>query len=251
MSAQAANHKERCHDSEWLPRPMFVGPTEQELVRLAKLGDREAYAELYRRHSKMIYHVVFRMTGNREDTEDVLQDAAIKAFLHMNGFREQSAFSSWLTRIAINGVLMLRRKQNCRRAISTDASTGMGELQLPDTAANAEMRMQETERVNKIHQAIRRLPIILRVPLQLQISEELSVRDLAKRLGITVAATKTRLFRARNIVGRLLAIGTDEQRTTRSRSEEQFNYARSLDRRMRESRQRVRRRLPNRAASTE
>ena len=202
MNVKAEVNTER-HKSDSVSGQMLAARNEQELVRLAKRGVREAYTELYRRHSKMVYQVVFRMTGNREDTEDVLQDAAIKAFLHMSGFREQSAFSSWLTRIAINGVLMLRRKQNCRRAISIDESTTMGEAQLPDATASVEMQLQQAERVDHIHQAIRRLPTLLRVPLQLQLNEELPVRDLAKRLGITVAATKTRLLRARNIVGRV------------------------------------------------
>lgn len=177
---------------------------EQSLLRLAKGGDGFAYAELYRRHARMVYHVVFRMTKNREDTEDVLQDACMKAFMHLSGFEGRSAFSSWLTRIAINGVLMMRRKKMGYFESSIEAVAGSDVVQIGDRASTAEEQLLRSERIYRTHRAIQKLPLSLRVPLQHQLAEDLSVKDLASRLGISVPATKSRLLRARKVIGRTL-----------------------------------------------
>ena len=180
---------------------------EQSLLTQARNGDEAAYAELCRRHAKKVYHVVFRMTKSREDTEDVLQEALMKAFIHLSGFEGRSAFSSWLTRIAINGVLMMRRKRRSHREFSIEGVDGSDEIQIRDWTPNTEEQMLRSERVYRIRRAIQKLPVNLRVPLQHQLAEDLPVKDLANRLGISVPATKSRLLRARNVVSQTL-VGT-------------------------------------------
>ena len=174
---------------------------EQSLLILARGGDGAAYAELYRRNAKKVYHVVFRMTKNREDTEDVLQEALMKAFIHLGGFEGRSAFSSWLTRIAINGVLMMRRKRRSHHESSIEGVGGSDEIQIRDETPDSEQQMLRRERVYRVRRSIQKLPPILRVPLQHQLAEDLPLKDLASRLGISVPATKSRLLRARSLVG--------------------------------------------------
>ena len=182
----------------------YIPPKADEriLLQRAKGGDRDAYAELYRRHAQKAYHVVLRMTGSREDAEDVLQNAAMQAFIHLKSFREQSTFSTWFTRIAINGVLMMRRRERLLRPVPIDSLDGVQEIQLPDPASDTEVQLQKREREQRVQRAIRRLRPNLRVPLQLQLADDLPIKDLASRLGISLSATKSRLLRARVTVGR-------------------------------------------------
>src|SRR5580692_11582609 len=84
---------------------------DMHLVAAAKNGDHQAYTELCRRHSKRTLRAVLRITRNIEDAEDTLQEALLKAYTHIGEFDGRSAFSSWLTRIAINNALMLLRKK--------------------------------------------------------------------------------------------------------------------------------------------
>ena len=152
-------------------------------------------------HAKNVYHVVFRMTKNREDTEDVLQETLMKAFIHLGGFEGRSAFSSWLTRIAINGVLMMRRKRRSHPESSIEGVGGSDEIQIRDETPDTEQQILRKERIYRVRRAIQKLPPILRTPLQHHLAEELPLKDLASRLGISGPATKSRLLRARSLVG--------------------------------------------------
>ena len=175
-------------------------PDEEELVQLAKAGDGLAYTELCRRHARRVFLIVFRITKNREDAEDVLQEALMKALVHLDGFDGRSAFSTWLTRIAINCALMLRRKRRNHFEFSIDHDDqpdSSSAIQIADRTPSAEERVQFTQMDRQVHRAIQRLPSSLRVPLELQIAEDLPIRELAIRLGVSVPAIKSRLLRAR------------------------------------------------------
>src|ERR1700677_5216389 len=86
------------------------------LVAVAKLGDRSAFAELWKSHSRTAYTKVYQITKNQAATEDVIQDAWIKAFIHLNTFDGRANFSTWLTRIALHSALMAQRKRRSRPA---------------------------------------------------------------------------------------------------------------------------------------
>jgi RNA polymerase sigma-70 factor (ECF subfamily) len=176
---------------------------EQVLILLAKDGDRAAYTELYRLHAKTVFRTVLRITGNREDAEDVLQEASMKALIHLKGFDGRSKFSTWLTRIAINSALMMRRKTRNRIEISIDQDYEPGSgatCQVPDQAPDPEYRMHIAEREIHLNRAVNRLSTKLRTPLELQLKLDLSLNELAAELGISVPATKSRLLRARQKV---------------------------------------------------
>ena len=178
-------------------------PDEEELVQLAKAGDGLAYTELCRRHARRVFLIVFRITKNREDAEDVLQEALMKALVHLDGFDGRSAFSTWLTRIAINCALMLRRKRRNHFEFSIDhddQSDSNAAIQIADRTPSAEERLRINQMDRRVHRAIQRLPSSLRVPLELQIAEDLPIRELAIRLGVSVPAAKSRLLRARRRV---------------------------------------------------
>ena len=104
------------------PREM----SDAALVSTAKCGDTDAFVELTRRHSRRLLQTTYRITKNRQDAEDALQDSFLKAFSHLDNFQEKASFSTWLTRIAINSALMIRRKKRGHCEIPIDGSDDSG-----------------------------------------------------------------------------------------------------------------------------
>ena len=177
------------------------------LVAAAKDGDHQAYAELCRRHSKQILRTVLRITRDIADAEDALQEALLKAYIHIGRFEERSAFSSWLTRIAINSALMLLRKKRSQPVYSFETDPDAGDFKLPEpreTSHNPEESCVQNALENELAQAIRYLPPTLRVVIQIRYQEDASGAQIAKMLGISESAVKTRLFRAKSQIRRHL-----------------------------------------------
>jgi RNA polymerase sigma-70 factor (ECF subfamily) len=190
-----------------LPAGIRTDTCDVYLVAAAKDGDHQAYAELCRRHSKQILRKVLRITHNIADAEDTLQEALLKAYIHIGGFEGRSAFSSWLTRIAVNSALMLLRKKRSQPVYSFESGPEADDFKLPEhteTSHNPEESCIQNALENELAQAIRYLPPTLRVVMQIRYREDASVAQIAKRLGISEPAVKSRLFRARSQIRRHL-----------------------------------------------
>jgi RNA polymerase sigma-70 factor (ECF subfamily) len=176
--------------------------SDEWLVSAAKDGDANAFVELRNRHSSKILRTTYRVTRNWEDAEDALQDSFLKAYLHLNEFEGRSRFSSWVTRIAINTSLMMMRKKRTSREFSIDAGdddSGSNDRWEPvDFREDPERRYARHERAELVRGAIRRLRPTLRTVVELQQAQEYSVQELADSLGISLAAVKSRLLRARS-----------------------------------------------------
>ena len=116
------------------PVGIMTDTCDMYLVAAAKDGDHQAYAELCRRHSKQILRTVLRITRNIADAEDTLQEALLKAYTHIGEFDGRSAFSSWLTRIAINTALMLLRKKRSQPVYSFESGPDPDDVKLLEPA---------------------------------------------------------------------------------------------------------------------
>jgi RNA polymerase sigma factor (sigma-70 family) len=177
------------------------------LVTAAKVGDHSAFSELWKRHAKRAFNTMYRITKNRQDAEDGLQDAFMKAFVHLNSFDGRSTFSTWLTRIAINSALMILRRKRAHPETSmewtTDGDTWR-QCEVTDTRANVEEDFERAEAGWLLERAISRLRPPLRSVIEIQRSHCISVREVAEVAGISVAATKSRLLRARTALRRSL-----------------------------------------------
>ena len=175
--------------------------SEAALLSMAKLGNGDAFVALCKLHSNRILPTVYNITRNRHDAEDALQSAILRAFSHLKDFQEKSTFSTWLTRIAINSALMiLRKKRSCREIPledSDDSGNSFPRKELESAAENPEIRCAQLERQELLKDAILRLPQSLRVVVDLQMRREYSSAEIAQILGISVAAVKSRLARAR------------------------------------------------------
>jgi RNA polymerase sigma-70 factor, ECF subfamily len=197
---------QRTHDE--LPENVTFGApasTDEVLVAAAKLGDHQAFLELWTRHSSRAFKATYRITGNREDAEDAIQDAWMKAYLHLNTFDGRAQFTTWLTRIAINSSLMILRRKRARPETSMDIGDGdTSQWEIVDQTKSVEELHTGQERVERLKRAICRLQPALRNVIEIHQSEDRSVKEVAELAGISVAATKSRLLRARKILRRLL-----------------------------------------------
>ena len=179
---------------------MTTDTCDTHLVAAAKNGDHQAYAELCRRHSQRTLRTVLRITRNIADAEDTLQESLLKAYTHIGEFDGRSAFSSWLTRIAINNALMLLRKRRTQPVYGFETGPEADHFSLPEpieTSYNPEEACIQNALENELAKAIRYLSPCLRVVIELRCQEDASMAQIAKTLGISKSAVKSRLARAR------------------------------------------------------
>jgi RNA polymerase sigma factor (sigma-70 family) len=181
---------------------------DETLVAAARSGEHMAFSELWNRHSKKVFNTMYRITRNRQDAEDALQDAFLKAFVHLKNFDGRSSFSTWLTRIAINSALMILRRKRAHPEVSMDGSVDGDAWQhweVPDRRVNTEEHYARSERERHLKRAIHRLRPALRTIVEIQQVHDSSIKEIAEIAGISVAATKSRLLRARSVLRRSLA----------------------------------------------
>jgi RNA polymerase sigma-70 factor, ECF subfamily len=174
--------------------------SDKSLIASAQNGGHWAYVELCGRHREVVSRIVQQITRNSHDTEDVLQDAWLKAFVHIRTFDGRSAFSTWLTRIAINSALMMLRKRRWHLEASLDDRGDSDQGKVPEIVEpshDPEEQLIRAERQLRVRQAIRSLPPTLRMVVEIRQSLDGSVEETAKAANLSVAATKSRLSRAR------------------------------------------------------
>jgi RNA polymerase sigma-70 factor, ECF subfamily len=189
----------------------FVAPasTDEVLVAAAKLGDHQAFLALWTRHSTPIEYSR-RPIGSLE-TEMMqktrIQDAWMKANLHLNTFDGRAQFATWLTRISINSSLMILRRKRGRPETSMDIGDGdtRQHWEIADQTKSVEELYTGQERVERLKKKIRRLRPTLRNVVEIHQSEDRSIKEIAELAGISVAATKSRLLRARKILRKALS----------------------------------------------
>src|SRR6202050_2051696 len=182
------------------PRLEPAAMDEDLLVEAAQAGHEWAFVELCTRNSKRVFNTIYGVTKNREDAEDALQDSMMRAFLHLKQFDGRSSFATWFTRIGINSALMILRKQRIRLETSLDA-TAEGETwqtwQIAAYTANPEEHSVGHEKSVRLKRAICRLPSTLRSVVELGQMEGHSMKQIARNMGISIPATKSRLARAK------------------------------------------------------
>lgn len=174
--------------------------TDAAWVAAAKAGDVSCFEELVRYNQARIFRLALHITENQEDAEDVLQESLMKAYRHLDNFRGDSRFSTWLTRIALNEALLKLCKRHPHQ-LSLDDSPDAIEALLPRGAnewePTPEQRYAQTELREIISRAIGELPPAYRVVFLLRDLEGLSAEETAQWLGLSVPAVKSRLLRAR------------------------------------------------------
>jgi RNA polymerase sigma-70 factor (ECF subfamily) len=171
------------------------------LVDAARRCEPEAFKELMTKYGARVFRIAIRITRNHEDAEEVSQDAFARAFLHIDTFRGDSGFYTWLVRIAINQSLMKLRKRRGRELEFDGRSTiedGPLWAGVADDTPTPEQRYSQEELHRLLASAIAELPMSSREVLHLRDVEEHSTEETARMLGLSVAAVKSRTRRGRN-----------------------------------------------------
>lgn len=180
---------------------------ERLLVKHAKSGRSSAFGDLYERHRPKIYHIAFHILRNRQDAEDAVQRSFQRAFVNLDRFREDSAFSTWVTRIAINEALMLLRRRRADTPIqenNMDDPEVLYGRELVDKGPSPEQALAENELRAAVTHSISHLREGLRRVVLLRELQGLTSSETARRLGLTVSAVKARTFHARRCLRRYL-----------------------------------------------
>ncbi len=174
---------------------------ESVLVDAARNGDVGAFEQLVRRYDRNVFRIAQHITQNREDAEDVVQDAFLKAFQNLGQFQGQSKFYTWLVRIAVNEALMRLRRRRPERTVSLDEDVKTEEDSMPrevaDWSPNPEQLYSQAELKDILGKTIHGLPPGFRTVFVLRDVEGLSTEETAEALSLSVPAVKSRLLRAR------------------------------------------------------
>jgi len=181
---------------------------DEELVAAAKGGDELAFETIVKRHRQRISAVALRYTRSREDAEDIVQQTFQRAFSHLQGFEGRSSFSTWLTSIVINQALMLLRRRKALREVPIDDPSNdertTPALEMADSSPDPESSYLEQEEARVLAEAIGQLRPAMRTAVVLTGLRELSMLEAGRKLGISAAAVKSRVFHARKKLGEAL-----------------------------------------------
>ncbi|NTU59764.1 MAG: sigma-70 family RNA polymerase sigma factor [Deltaproteobacteria bacterium] len=179
----------------------MIEEEESGLLARARVGDFDAFEALVSRSEGKVYSHLLRLVANEEDARDLLQETYLSAYKSLGSFKGDSAFSTWVYRIATNHALMkLRRKTHQEVALDDVQIPSHEELKgrtISDWQVDPREALLRSELRGVLDEAVGRLPALYRAVVLMRDVEELSTEETAQSLGITEGAVKTRLHRAR------------------------------------------------------
>lgn len=174
---------------------------EEALVAAAKAGDELAFETLVKRHESRIFVLALRYTRVQADAEDIVQQTLQKAFVSLQKFEGKSSFATWLTRIGINEALQWLRKGRVRREVPMEDSTSDERAwpnpEIPDARPDPEANYLRQEGTQILSEALGHLSPGMRSALELRDLRELTSRETAQYMGLSIAAVKARVFHGR------------------------------------------------------
>ena len=181
---------------------------EQELVTRAKQGDQAAFEQLVRDNEKRIYNLTLRMVGNSDDALDLSQEAFLNAWKGLGSFKGDSAFSTWLYRLASNACLDFLRSRK-RRQDTTGSPLSLDDDEAPpppaDDSARPDLQLERKERVQALHRALDALPVHHRQVIVMRELSGLSYQEISEALELDLGTVKSRLTRARLALKKILS----------------------------------------------
>src|SRR5262245_28799910 len=177
--------------------------TDAAVVAQVLAGDRDAFRVLVERHSRSIFRVVYRMTGNQQDTEEIVQETLLRAYKNLGRFELRANFSTWLYRIAVNRTLdflnarktQMRTKDTYQIADNPDSKEG-NQVQLPATGPGPDRLLLSAEMKRKIAGALGLLTPAERVAFTMRHMEGRSIEEISQTLNLKISAAKNSVFRA-------------------------------------------------------
>jgi RNA polymerase sigma-70 factor (ECF subfamily) len=184
---------------------MITEPSDGELVQRAKAGDLDAFDALTTRHERRVYSLAMRMLRQEQDAEDVTQQTFLSVVEHLDRFRGESSFTTWLLRIATHAALRIIRKRKGLDVVSLEEATEPTDHSdtiphpefIADWRQSPEQLVETREIQRLLDEALARLDEKHRVVFLLRDVEGLSIKETAEALGLSESNTKMRLLRAR------------------------------------------------------
>ncbi|MBK8046176.1 MAG: sigma-70 family RNA polymerase sigma factor [Anaerolineales bacterium] len=167
---------------------------EQDWVEAARRGDKQAFGSLVQAYQRPVFNLTYRMLGSAEEAEDAAQETFLRAYSRLGQYDPEMKFSTWLFSIANHHCIDRLRK---RRATYVSIEDNPVLENLPSDTQQPEHRALDQERSREMQALINQLDPDYRTPLVLRYWEEMSYEEIAESMGMTVAAVKSRLFRAR------------------------------------------------------
>lgn len=177
------------------------------LVKRAMGGDEQAYSELVEKYQRALYFHILKMIKDKEQVNDLVQEAFVKAFDNLNTYSTNYAFSTWLYRIATNHTIdYLRKKKLKTLSIDEPVKTRDGEMrmQLEDESAGTDRNIIRKQRQNIVQNAIDELPPKYRKVIEMRHMEEKSYQEIADVLDLPLGTVKAHIFRARELLYKAL-----------------------------------------------
>lgn len=186
---------------------------EKMLIKKSKAGDIESFEILISSYDKKAYNIAFRMMGNEEDAKDMAQEAMLRVYRAIKGFREQSSFSTWLYRIVTNVCLdeLRRRKKESTISLDNTIETDSGEMRLEicSDKETPEYAYERLEQRQLIADAINQLNEEYRSVIVLRDVQGFSYEEISKILDCSLGTIKSRINRARNALRNKLKLSME------------------------------------------
>ena len=182
--------------------------TDAEAAREARLGNQQAFRVLVERHSRALFRLAYRMTGNEHDAEDLVQESFLRAYKQLVKFNERAAFGTWLHRICVNCSLDMIRARKTRREIQNkieDERTGNWLEQVAAPGPSPERLMQSSQVTELLEPALNALTENERAAFVLRHYEGSNIEEIAQALGVETSAAKHSVYRAVQKLRRSLA----------------------------------------------
>ena len=174
-----------------------VAPDEQELIAAARDADRQAFGRLIRLHQKRLFRFIHGMVGSFDQTEDIVQEAFVKAWQAIDTFKPGYAFYPWLSRIARNLALNQIRREEKKESLDKKAETGFD----PESAELGPLdQLLDSESQTRFYKALKALPEQYRVVFVMRHFEDMDYSDIASTLKIPPGTVDSRLYRARKLL---------------------------------------------------
>jgi RNA polymerase sigma-70 factor (ECF subfamily) len=170
--------------------------SETQLIARAQRGEEEAFAALFEAHKRRVYSLCLRMTGNTAEAEDLAQEAFLQLFRKISTFRGESAFSTWLHRLAVNVVLMHLRKKGLQQVSLDEVDTSQDEPVKRDYGDNDRRLIGSVDRIG-LQRAIADLPPGYRTVFVLHDVEGYEHNEIAEIMSCSVGNSKSQLHKAR------------------------------------------------------
>jgi RNA polymerase sigma-70 factor (ECF subfamily) len=173
-------------------------PTDHEIIRRVRGGETRSFADLIDRHKDKAMTVAIRMLKNREDAEEAIQDAFVRAFRALNRFEERSSFSTWLYRIVFNVCsTTLSKRGELLQPDAHDGNEGEWNSEIPDVGEIPDAIVEQKEFRENVLDALNELPPLYGGMLTMFLLDDLSYEEIVKITGLPLGTVKARLFRAR------------------------------------------------------